>query len=158
MGGQSGTSFFLGQQLKMGKPGQFGVEIGQVKNAPQGPREWPKTNRTRCWEMMQCPAGTPANGYYACLSDVFSCFFVNFWPIMYIVLHCWCCCCSCRCCSGRYFLVFTVYFCAFNFALLVSFHYIQPWCAPGYVRPHIHTHKQCTYHYDCVTISVDSIQ
>ena len=42
-------------------------------------------------------------------------FWLNHWPIVYIVLHC---------CFGRYFVLFLVYFCSFTFSLVrVSIHY-----------------------------------
>ena len=93
--------------------------------------------------------GTPVNGYYAWLGLAFNRFWLffllNHWRIVYIVLHC---------CFGRYFLFsFCVSFCSFNFSLQVSFHSIQPLCAPGYVRPHVHTYKPRTYHCDCCAIS-----
>ena len=55
---------------------------------------------------------------------------------------------------GRYFLlVFGLYF-LFKFSLRVSFHSIQPLCAPAYVGLYIHMYKSCTYHYDCCIISL----
>ena len=42
------------------------------------------------------------------------------------------------------FFRFLFYFCSFNFSLGVSFHSIQPLCAPLYVRPHIHIWRMNT--------------
>ena len=57
---------------------------------------------------------------------------------------------------GRYFLLVFgfAYICSSKFSLRVSFHSIQPLCAPAYVGLYIHMYKSCTYHYDCCIISL----
>ena len=54
--------------------------------------------------------------------------------------------------SFFFFFPFPFSFAFFIFTT-VSFHSFQLLCPPWYVRPHIHTYKPCTYHYDCCTIS-----
>ena len=55
---------------------------------------------------------------------------------------------------GRYFLLVFGLYLLFKFSLRVSFHSIQPLCAPAYVGLYIHMYKSCTYHYDCCIISL----
>ena len=87
--------------------------------------------------------------YYGWFFNCFSFFFfLNHWPIVYQV-HCFA------------LLIRSVSFFGFWFIFALSlfhsceFHFtIQPLCTPPQVRPHIHTYKPRTYHYDCCTISL----
>ena len=96
--------------------------------------------------------GTDTTEYGYILWMVFNCFsfffFLNHWPIVYQV-HCFA------------LLIRSVSFFGFWFIFALSlfhsceFHFtIQPLCTPPQVRPHIHTYKPRTYHYDCCTISL----
>ena len=101
--------------------------------------------------------GTPVNGYYACLVGLLGWLSTVFGYLFCLTIGLYGVHCSTLLRRSLFYFIFFPFFfcfCSFNFSLRVSFHSIQPLCAPGYVRPHNHTYKPCTYHYECCTVCV----
>ena len=105
--------------------------------------------------------GTPVNGYYACLVGLLGWLSTVFGYLFCLTIGLYGVHCSTLLRRSLFYFIFFPFFfcfCSFNFSLRVSFHSIQPLCAPGYVRPQLHTYKPCTYHYDCCTLSLLMVQ